>query len=221
LGGRYSLEDYDTPYGVQLAGASSVNLDTTYSYSEDTTVSAYVTQQYRKRDVTDMARSLTQTASAASATAIAIPSGSTWNNYLRDADTTLGVTFKRAGLMAGKLLLVGDFTYSLGTSQYQTNLNYNTTTTGGLGCGDPSILSCGALPTVRNALLQFKLVGTYTVDKSAKVMVGLLHQRLRADDYKYNGLQYQFTPTAVMPTNESAGGYSVNVLSATYAYAFK
>ncbi len=150
-----------------------------------------------------------------------LPSGGTWSNYLRNADTTLGMNLKQTGLMGGKLELLTDLTYSLGTSQYQTNLNYYTTTTLGLDCNAPTILSCGALPIIRNSMLQFKLTGTYKIDKSAKVMVGFIHQSLKSDDYKYNAYQYLSTPTGVMPTNETSGSYAVNVVSATYQYDFR
>lgn len=222
LGARYSDERYDTQYGVQRAGSSGMNLDSTYAHSEDTTVSAYVTQQYSRRDVLDLARSPTAIATPANnTTTVLLPSGGTWSNYLRNADTTLGMNLKQTGLMGGKLELLTDLTYSLGTSQYQTNLNYYTTTTLGLDCNAPTILSCGALPIIRNSMLQFKLTGTYKIDKSAKVMVGFIHQSLKSDDYKYNAYQYLSTPTGVMPTNETSGSYAVNVVSATYQYDFR
>ncbi len=222
--GRYTIENYDTAYGVKKGGASSMNLDATYAHSESTTVSTFVTQQYHKRDITDLYRGSTQaagTSTTAAANVIGVPPGASWNNYLRDADTTFGLSFKRNGLMDGKLELVSDFTYSLGKTEYKTDFNFVGLTTTGLDCGAASILSCGNLPIIKNALTQFKLTGIYKVDRNAKVMLGFVHQSLRSDDYKYNGLQYLSTPNGVMPSNESSGSYSVNVVSATYQYDFK
>jgi MtrB/PioB family decaheme-associated outer membrane protein len=220
-GGRYTDDNYDSTYGVQKGSAWSLNLDATYAYRENGSISAYVTQQERQRDMTNMQRSPTSAASAASATAIAIPAGATWTNKLKDDDTTVGLNFKQGGLMDGKLDLAGDLTYSLGKTRYDTGLNYSTTTTGGLACSAPTILSCGSLPDIKSAMIQFKLNGTYQLDKQAKVAVGYLFQSLRSDDYYYNGLQYGFTPTSVMPTNQTSGNYAVNMVWASYIYAFK
>jgi MtrB/PioB family decaheme-associated outer membrane protein len=221
VGGRYTDDDYGSDLGVQKGSAWSLNLDTTYIYREDGSITAYVTQQERTRDMTDMQRSPTSPAAAASATAIAIPSGATWTNQLKDTDTTVGLNLKQGGLMAGKLDLAGDLTYSLGRTTYGTALNYSTTTTGGLTCADPTILSCGSLPDIKSAMTQFKLNGTYKIDKNAKIALGYLYRRLSSNDYYYNGLQYGFTPTSVMPTNQTAPNYSVNMVWASYIYTFR
>jgi MtrB/PioB family decaheme-associated outer membrane protein len=221
VGGRYTDDDYGSDLGVQKGSAWSLNLDTTYIYRENGSITAYVTQQERSRDMTDMQRSPTSPAAVASATAIAIPSGATWTNQLKDTDTTVGLNLKQGGLMAGKLDLAGDLTYSLGRTSYGTALNYSTTTTGGLTCADPTILSCGSLPDIKSAMTQFKLNGTYKIDKNAKVTLGYLYRRLSSNDYYYNGLQYGFTPTAVLPTNQTAPNYSVNMILASYIYSFR
>ena len=220
FGGRHTTDDYGSDLGVQAGSSWGVNLDATYSYRENGSITAYVSQQERKRDLKDMQRASTTTASAASATAIAIPIGATWTNYLTDTDTTLGLSMKQGGLMSGKLELVGDLAYSLGRSSYRTQLNYSTTTTGGLTCSDPSILSCGALPVIRNAMVQFKLNATYQLDKSSKVAVGYLYRHLNADDYYYNGLQNGVTPTSVMPTNQQLPNYTANLVSVSYIRGF-
>ena len=221
VGGRYTDDDYGSDLGVQKGSAWSLNLDTTYIYRENGSITAYVTQQERSRNMTDMQRSPTSPAAVASATAIAIPSGATWTNQLKDTDTTVGLNLKQGGLMAGKLDLAGDLTYSLGRTSYGTALNYSTTTTGGLTCADPTILSCGSLPDIKSAMTQFKLNGTYKIDKNAKVTLGYLYRRLSSNDYYYNGLQYGFTPTAVLPTNQTAPNYSVNMILASYIYSFR
>ena len=171
--------------------------------------------------MTNEQRSPTTTAVAATATAVAIPSGATWSNSLKDTDTTIGLNLKQGGLMAGKLELVGDLTYSLGKTGYNTFLNYNTTTTGGLTCADPTIFTCVALPDIRSAMIQFKLNGTYKLDKNSKLALGYLYRRLNADDFYYNGLVNGFTPQSVLPTNQTAPSYAVNLVFASYIYSFK
>lgn len=218
--GRATLDDYVTTYGVQKGRSWGLNVDGTYRYHESGTITLYATQQQRTRDMTNDQRSPLSAPTAASATAVAIPSGATWTNHLKDTDTTLGLNVKHGGLMGGRLELVGDTTYSLAKTSYSTVLNYATTTTGGLTCSDPSIYTCVPLPDISNALFQFKLSGLYDVTKTSKVSLGWLYQRLRSDDFYYNGLQNGFTPTSVLPTNQTAPSYAVNVVFASYIVTF-
>jgi len=212
VGGRYTYDNYDSPYGVQKGTAWSLNLDTTYSYRENGSLSAYLTQQERTRDMTNLQRSPTTAASAT------VPPGGSWNNYLKDTDTTVGLNLKQGGLMGGKLELAGDMTYSLAKTSYNTTLNYDLLS--GPPCSDPSVFTCVALPNIRNQMFQFKLNGTYTLDKSSKLALGYLYRNLRSDDFYYNGLQYGSTPTSVLPTNQIAPSYAVNMVWASYIYTF-
>jgi MtrB/PioB family decaheme-associated outer membrane protein len=221
VSGRYTDDRYDSTYGVQKGTAWSLNLDTTYNYRENGALTAYLTQQQRTRDMTNAQRALTSNPGAASATAVAIPAGSTWTNSLRDTDTTVGLNFRQGGLMADRLELIGDLTYSLAKTAYSTVLNYSTTTTGGLTCADPSIYTCVPLPDITSRMIQFKLSGIYTLDKSSKFALGYLYRNLRADDFYYNGLQAGFTPTSVMPTNQTVPNYAVNLVWASYIYTFR
>jgi MtrB/PioB family decaheme-associated outer membrane protein len=223
-GGRYTDDNYDTTYGMQKGHAWSLNLDTTYSYRENGAISFYVSQQERTRDMTNDQRSPLSLPAAGNAgnTSIAVPSGATWNNNMKDTDTTIGLNLKQGGLMAGRLDLAGDLAYSLGKTGYNTTLNYNTTTLNGLAtCSDPTIFTCVALPDIKSAMIQFKLNGTYQLDKTSKLALGYLFRRLNADDYYYNGLQTGFTPTSVLPTNQTAPSYAVNMVWASYIYSFK
>jgi MtrB/PioB family decaheme-associated outer membrane protein len=219
--GRYTGDKYDSTYGVQKGTAWSLNFDTTYNYRENSSLTAYLTQQQRTRDMTNAQRALTSTPGAASATAVAIPAGSTWTNNLKDTDTTVGINFKQGGLMADKLELTGDLIYSLAKTAYSTVLNYSTTTTGGLTCADPSIYTCVPLPDITSRMFQFKLSGIYTIDKESKFALGYLYRNLRSEDFYYNGLQYGTTPTSVLPTNQTAPSYAVNLVWASYIYTFQ
>ena len=121
--------------------------------------------------------------------------------------------------MHGKLDLTGDLTYSLGKTAYSTVLNYSLLS--GLPCTDPSIFTCVPLPDIRSAMIQFKLNGTYKLDKSSKLAVGYLFRRLDSDDYYYNGLQSGSTPSSVLPTNQTAPSYAVNLVWVNYMYTFR
>lgn len=208
VSGRYAYDNYDSQYGVQKGTAWSLNLDTTYSYRENGTLTAYVTQQESTRDVTDR--------QGPSAT---VPANASWSNNLKNTDTTVGLNLKQGGLMGGKLVLAGDMTYSLAKSAYSTTLNY--LRLDGVSCSAPTVLSCGDLPDVRNEMFQFKLTGTYEVEKNGKVRVGYLYRNLNSSDFYYNGLQYGSTPSQVMPTNQTAPSYHVNMVSVSYIYSFR
>jgi MtrB/PioB family decaheme-associated outer membrane protein len=213
VSGRYTDDNYDSTFGVQRGSAWSLNLDTTYSYRENGALTVYVTQQERTRYNTNQQRSPTTAASAT------VPSGATWNNKMADIDTTVGLNLKQGGLMGGKLVLAGDLTYSLGKTAYNTTLNY--ALLGPTPCSDPSIYTCIALPDIRSEMIQFKLNGTYQLDKSGKIAVGYLYRRLNSEDFYYNGLQYGYTPTSVMPTNQTAPSYHVNMVGVSYIYSFR
>ena len=197
LSGRGTVDQYHTLYGMSDGRSGSVNLDATYQYKEDGSVSAYMTQQNRTRDFTDAASTTTS-----------------FTDKLRDSDTTFGLGFKQGGLMAGKLGLSGDLTYALGRSGYMTQSNPSGT------CAASGTLSCGNVPVIRSAMTSLKLTGTYEVDKKSKIAMMYLYQNLRSNDWMYNIYQMNLTPTTVMPTNETAGSYSVNMVSATYIYTF-
>jgi MtrB/PioB family decaheme-associated outer membrane protein len=230
LGGKFTDDKYDSTYGVTAGSSWNLNLDATYGYSDDGSVSTYLTQQHRQRDMTDLQKSPTSavtnagqaTQNSASATAIGVPPGATWTDKLKDDNTTIGVGVKQSGLMHSKLELAGDLTYSLGKSAYGTQLNYATTTsTGGFTCASPQILSCGDLPVIQNKTLQLKLSGNYQLDQSSRIALGYLVQQLKSNDYYYNGLQLGSSPNGMMPTNQQPGSYTVFVVSASYIYNFK
>lgn len=223
LNARYTDDNYDTQYGWKNGNQWSLNLDASYTYSENGVITSYVTQQRRYRKRTDL-RNLNNVTNA-NATTINIPAYSTDSGTLKDDDFTVGLGFKDGSLFKGKLELVGDLSYSIGKTDYGTTLNWAGATTATAGvtytCASAFLLTCGDLPTVKNELTQFKLTGTYQVDKTSKVALGYLFQRLHSNDYYYNGLQYGFTPTGLMPTNQNSNSYSVNVVAVSYIYAFK
>ncbi len=224
LGGRYTDDKYDSLYGVRKGNSWSLNLDATYNYSDNGSLAAYVTRQHMQRDLTDQQKSPTVLPTAtngATATALSVPPGATWTNRLDTDDTTVGIGFKHAGLMGSRLDLTGDLTYSQAKSGYGTQLNYAGATTGGLTCSAPSILSCGQLPDIRNTLTQFRLTGTYRVDKRSRIVLGYLFQKLKAEDWLYNGYQYGYTPATLMPTNQQVASYTVNVVTASYVMSFR
>ncbi len=212
LNGRYTYDDYyDSALGVQNGFTWSTNLDTTYSMTDKSSVSAYMTVQKRQRELLNAAWSHT------TATYFA-PQTQTWSNNLDNNDYTAGLNLKQGGLMGGKLNLAGDLTYSLGQSTYSTALNYANTS-----CTAPSNsgYSCGTLPDISSRLLQLKLTGDYALDRSSKVIMGFIYQRLDSNDYYYNAYQMGYTPTSMMPTNQQPPSYSASTVFMVYNYSFR
>jgi MtrB/PioB family decaheme-associated outer membrane protein len=212
--GRYTDDNYNTTYGVQGGNTWSLNLDSTFNYSDVGSIFAYLTKEYRARDLTSLYKTTTTGSSIRTA------SPAPWTNNLTDQDVTFGLGAKQSGLVGGKLSLVADLSYSLGKTSYGTQMPTDLLTSGGLNCLAASILQCGDLPDIKNITTQVKLVGDYKVNKNGKVQLGYIYRNLKSSDYYYNALQYNYTPTSLIPTNQQSGSYSVNVVSATYIYTF-
>lgn len=215
LKGRYVNDDYIATLGVQKGHAWSGSLDVGYYFTETTSATAYVTVQNQQRDLlNDQWNHQTATYGTA------ITNGSLtqpWINTLSQNESTVGINAKHGGLMAGKLDLLADLTYSLSKSGYTTtDLWVNA------GCTTPSNAGyqCGSTPDIKSELIRFKLAGEYKVDKASKVRVSYLYQNLKSTDYYYNAYQTGYTATSMMPTNQQAPSYSVNVIAASYLYTF-
>jgi len=199
LTGRFSKDEYEAALGVQDGQTVSLNLDATYSYSENGSVSAYASWQQSERDLR-----------AQGAGGIA----NIWSNQLKQDSTSVGLNTKHA-FMGGKLEMLGDLSYSLDKSHYATQVPYLST------CSAPGTLTCGDTPDIKTKLVAFKLTGSYKVDKHSRIALVYLYQNLKSDDFYYNGYQYGYTPNRVVPTNEQSPNYSVNFLGVSYAYSFQ
>jgi hypothetical protein len=134
-----------------------------------------------------------------------------WSNSLTDSDTAIGVNSKQK-LLGGKLQLTEDLSYALGRSSYNTTLGPNIAAAVG---------NSGAAPDINSKLIQLRLTGTYTLSKNASLRAGWLFQRLTTNDYYYNAYQYGFAPTSVIPTNQQAPTYTMNVVYIVYSYTFQ
>ena len=212
LNARYLDDNYgDSPLGVQKGNSWSTNLDATYGYSENGAVSAYVGMQNRQRDLLNQAGNVVGQV---------IASPTLWTNRLTDKDQTLGFNATQKGLMGGKLELMGDLSVSIGKSMYHTDISGYVPTIAAPTCDNATSLACGDTPEIYSKTLQFKLTGTYQVDKKSKVAVGYMFQQLTSNDYYYNVYQYGYSSSTVLPTNQQSPNYTVNALSVSYIYNF-
>ena len=196
LGGKYAYDQYtNNVYGVQNGTAWSINFDTNVAYSNTGSFVGWVTYQSGTRNLTSYTSSgLT-----------------TWSNNLQDNATTFGLGLRENGLMNEKLAINADFIYSYATTNYNGTLNSTTLTT------DCNVVgTCGSPGAISNSMQGFKLQGTYKIDKTQSVALQYMFQHLSASDYYYNGYQLGYTPTSVMPTNQTAPSYNVNVIMLMY-----
>jgi len=209
---RYLDDKYnDSPLGVQTGKAWTANWDASYNLSEEAVLSAYYSVQKRQREMLSGGTRSTLVAAT-----------NLWTNQLNDATNTLGIAFVQKGLMAGKLQLQSDLSYTTGATGYSTQVPYSIATTAipTLTCGDTQSLTCGSTPDFTNEVTTLRVTGLYTVDKSSKVSIGYVFQKQAVTDYYYNGYQNGYTASGVLPTNEQAPNYSVNVVSVSYIYNF-
>ena len=210
LNGRYRKDSYDSTLGVQDGSSTSINLDASYTLSENSMVSAYYSWQAKQRNLlSEAGRSTTGLLPTTATTGL-------WTNQLSNTDHTVGLSGKQKGLMGSKLDLAEDLTYSYGKAGYSTQTQFPITS-----CTATSNLSCGATPDITSKLIQFKFTGSYKLDKTSRIIMGYMYQNLRSNDYFYNAYQYGFTPSTMLSTNQSSPNYSVNTLFAVYNYAFQ
>ncbi len=203
LNGRYVDDKYDAVLGVQKGHTWGLNLDGAYSYAENGTVSAYLSVQRRQRDLLSSSDKYP-----------AVPVN-LWSNRLTDDTNTIGIAAKQKGLLGGKLELAGDLSYSLGKTAYSTQVQYADPLCSTYG------ITCGDLPDIKNEMLRLKLTGIYQVDKTSKVALSYIYKKLKSDDYYYSAYQLGSTDVTVLPTNQQAPNYSVNVLMGSYIYSFR
>lgn len=236
LNGRFGEDRYgDSTYGVKKGEQWSLSLDAGYAFSDSGSVTPFVTQQSRKRDMTNFGGNQAAAVTAVAATTTVQANGVTgalagtnavvgmaagpwtWSNSLKDEDTTIGISVKQGDLMSGKLELMGDLTYSSGKTSYFTAYTNPVSAL----CFDPTIGNCGALPDITNKTTSLKLSGSYKLDKSSKIGFGYTYQKLVSNDFYYDGQQVGNTSNGTLPSNQKSGSYSVNVVAVAYVYSFK
>ena len=221
LNGRYTEDRYsDLGYGVQDSNSASANFDSTYLFNERRSVSLYATYQHSYRNLTNLFK---VSSNPATATGLSGVAGETWTNTLEESDTTIGASAKQDGLLAGKLSLATDLSYSLGNSTYNTapfpgaDLQGNT-------CSAIYYQTCGSPPTIKNSTLRLRVYGSYDLGASGrggKLFMAYTYQHLSSDDYFYNAYQYGYTPATLLPTNQQSPSYVMNAIFVGYRYSFR
>ena len=200
LTGQYTYDDYtQSTLGIQNGHAGNINFDATYQVSDNMSYGFYASWQ--KRSLYHL------NSSDHSPTA---PVNTLWSNHLSDSDIDIGITGKQK-FMHDKFQLTEDLSYNYGRSAYGTALVANIA---------PAVGNSGNVPPITNKIIQFRLVGSYQIDKKSRINVGYVFQRILSSDYMYNGYAYGYTPSGMMPANLRSPNYKLHVLFVTYRYTF-
>jgi MtrB/PioB family decaheme-associated outer membrane protein len=216
LSANYKKDNYTADLGVRNANSKGANLDTTYNFSDATSMSLYVDWQNGYRDMYEGNTSTTTGLKSDGSNTVA-PS-IVWSNRLKEDSRAIGLVGNHKGLMGGKMDIAGDLSYALDKSTYSTAVPYAVSLT--LLCSNPTLLSCGSLPDIKSSLVTVKLSDSYQLDKNSKVALGYTYQHRIVQDYLYNIYQAGYTPATLMPTNEQAPSYNVSMLTVSYSYTF-
>jgi MtrB/PioB family decaheme-associated outer membrane protein len=148
-----------------------------------------------------------------------------WATDMRDKVSTLGGGLRYRGLMSGKLDLGGDVLFSWARTNVDVSggsyVN-NPFAVANQPAVTPAVLFIPAqnFPTVTNNLVEFRLTGIYSIDKSSAIRAFYWYQHLHSTDFAYDGMQFG-TISAVMPTNEQAPSYNVSVVGISYLYSWQ
>lgn len=212
LDGTLASDQYtDTALGMRDGHRAEVNLQSDIHPSAKSTVSAYVSWQYDESD----------TLAASSSTSANYYD---WTTSLRDIATTAGLSFRQGGLLADKLTLRADLSYSVDNSGYTSAVTagYGTDANEAVTCQSGTAGAiCGAVPVIRTEITQFNLAGDYSFDKSNAVVLGFLYQRVDTNDYMYLAEQFGYTPTGIMPINEQNPSYRVGMVYLRFRHSFQ
>lgn len=225
--GRYEDNKYtDSPLGVQNGRNWSLNLDATYAYSDQGSLSAYVSKSDRRRQYLSLASDTLSTSTTSlqwSTPQAGRTAANTFANDLQEDGTAIGVNLKQQFTEAWDM--AGDLSYSIDKSGYTNTLNYTLLTTtpaqqATANCAYTNVLSCGSTPTIESQITTLNLIAGYKISKASKVKFGYTYQKLNSTDYFYNGYQYGYTPATTMPTNQQAPSYKQHVIGVVYTYSF-
>jgi MtrB/PioB family decaheme-associated outer membrane protein len=250
----YNKDNYENSlYGLQNSKGWSLNLDAAYAASEDLNLGAFYTYEDQSSRMASDAygsnaigtgagayvgqagNTLANSCSAAISTVAAKAQNAKmdpclqWSLDTRDKVDTVGLTFKKKGMLSGKLDLTGDLTYSRARTDYNVGGGSYVNNPLALAAPAPALaasvasvfyIAASAFPTVTTNTVELHLNGKYTIDKARSVRMGYTYQHMKAVDYAYDSMQYG-TLTGVLPTSETAPDYTVHTVAVAYIYSFK
>jgi len=241
------LNDDDYPssvYGVQHAKGWAGSFDLGYALGDDFTASVFYTYEHQRALTAGnsyTANSNTAALTNGQAGVVGLSGNScdpyttlqqlnnnnkldpclNWTADMLDRANTIGVGLRK---MVGSLDLVGNVTLS--------RARWDNTVTGGSWANNildgpgaaPTTIAAffvpaAPVPTSTTDTSELHLSGTYAIDKLQSLRLSYTYMRMRSNDPVYEGMQFGSVST-LLPTNEQAFSYSVNVVGVSYVLNF-
>jgi MtrB/PioB family decaheme-associated outer membrane protein len=218
LDGRYTKDSYyDSELGMTDGNSSSLTFDAQFTPNGSLTYGAYATYLRNESKL-----KLGTTRNLTDANGLAVPDRvnpplAVWGNKLADSDVAIGL-FGKQTLMGGRLQLLEDLSYNYGKSNYNATYISGPTT----GGGSISTANLGSPGDITSKLIQFRLSGSYDLDRQSTIYAGFLYQRFVSNDYFYNafGNNGYAVPT-FMPSYMTEPTYTIKMIYAGYRYSFR
>jgi len=244
----YDNDNYqNSVYGLQASQARTLNLEGTYAASEDFSTSVFYTNEDRTSTSagdaygsntpltasnvyvgnaanTNISPAVCYATLAAKNPAAKMDPCLNWSNQMHDKVDSLGWTFKKSGLMAGKLDLSAALVWTRARTDIDvTGGSYVNSLLAPLGAQPGGVgvyyIAASAFPTVTTDTSELRITGLYALDKKSKVRLSYGYAQTKAVDWSYDGYQFG-TGTNFMPTNEQAPNYVVQTLGVAYTFSF-
>lgn len=228
-------------YGLQSAKSWVLNLEGTYSPTEELNFNLFYTyEDQRSRSAGNSYTANSAAANVNGATAIsggcfatiALRNASNkidpclnWNTDMRDKVHTLGLAFTRKKLLSSKLDVSGGLTWSQARSDTGVaggNYANNPLAVAGAPAGTVAAFFIPAtpLPTVKTDTTELKLNMRYAVSKQQAVRVGYTFQHMKSTDWAYDGMQIGGL-SGGLPTSEQPFSFNVHTIAVAYIYSFR
>jgi MtrB/PioB family decaheme-associated outer membrane protein len=240
----YNKDGYEnSPFGLKKSESWVLNLDGTLVVNDKLSFNGFYTQEDMKVRLESLAiaRGLTTTTlvphvsgppcAAYTNVANTLPADyftdpcRQWSQVQADKINTFGLGFKYKGLLAGKLELQGDVSYSRAKSPisvtggtYYNNGVPNSATGNGY-------IAAQSFPDITSEMTDLRLTGTYTIDKASGVRLSYIYRRLKSADWAYDA--YTNSPLGVLAVQNFLGpgitspNYTVQVVGVSYIYRFR
>ena len=239
----YNRDSYPAQYGLKESKGWVFGLDAGLAASENLTFNVFYTYEDMRMQLDSLAiaRGLTSTnlvphvsgPPCAPYTNVAntLPSDyftdpcRQWSENQTDKVHTIGAGFLYKGLLGGRLALAGEVTYAravtpIGVSggTYYSNGVPNSATAN-------VFVAATDFPDITSTMTDFRLAGTYAIDKRSAVRVAYQYRKLKSSDWQYDA--YTNSSLGVLAVQNYIGpgitspNYNVNVVGVSYIYRFR
>lgn len=228
-------------YGLQRARNQALNLDASYAFSDEASVSLFASHEQQRNLSAGNSYTANSTAtnvggftaiSGGCYATIALRNASNkvdaclnWQADMQDRVDTFGAAYTRKGMLGGKLEISSSLAASRARSTNDpSGGNYvnNPLAVAGAPAGTTAayFVAASSLPVVVTRTLDLSLAGRYALSKVSSVRVGYRYQHMTSSDWAYDGLQYGGL-AGVLPTNELAPNYTVHTVNVAYTHSFR